>query len=182
MKMENTPLPGVLIITPQPRHDSRGYFVETYRKDKLDSIGIYDDFVQHNETMSLAKGTVRGFHFQIPGYNRLVRVTRGYIFFVALDLRKKLSTCGKYYSRMISAADLEQIYVPSGVAWAFMALSDETQMQYISSKTYNAAADRTIRFDGCPVMWPDIEPILSDRDAAGMTLDEWLASPEAKDL
>lgn len=180
MYIQPTNIPNLLIITSEPRRDERGYFMETYRKDKLAEAGITDDFVQHNETLSLKKGIVRGFHFQVPGYNRIARVSQGSIFFAAVDLRVNSPTLRHTFSRAL--LEFEQMYVPAGVAWAFMALEDGTQMQYISSKTYDGAADRTIRFTIPGVEWPDLAPMLSKRDDAGMTIEEWLVTEESKNL
>lgn len=180
--MNVTPLsiPGMKVVILRPHFDHRGYFVEAYKKEELVEGGIEDDFVQHNETLSMNEGTVRGYHFQVPGYNRMARVVKGRVFFSAIDLRPGSPTYRQTWDREVRDDGLEWLYLPSGIAWAYMTLEPHTKLQYMSSRAYDGSSDRTIRYDTTGVNWPLLNIVVSERDDHGMMLDAWCASPEAE--
>lgn len=132
--MEVIPLdiPEVKLIRPKRFGDHRGFFSETYNKKALESYGIFLDFVQDNHSYSAAAGTVRGFHYQLPprAQHKLVRVTRGSVLDVALDMRRRSPTFGRWVSAVVSAAEWNQILVPAGFAHAFVTLEPDTEVIY----------------------------------------------------
>ncbi len=128
MEVVGTAIPEVKVITPKKFGDHRGFFSETYNKEALAGAGIDFDFVQDNHSLSATKGTLRGLHCQIPpfGQDKLVRVVRGAIFDVAVDLRTGSPTFGQYVSAVISAEEWNQILVPIGFAHGFCTIEPDT--------------------------------------------------------
>lgn len=164
-------LDGVCEVRPSRIGDERGFFSETWNAAKFAQAGIQVDFVQDNHSFSRARGVLRGLHFQTPplAQDKLVRVLRGAIFDVAVDIRKNSPTFGKWVGLELSAKDWNQVFVPKGFAHGFITLEPDTEVAYKVSAPYSPAHDRSIRFDDprIGVEWPvaasDI--ILSAKDA-----------------
>ena len=149
MEVVETAIPEVKVIKPKKHGDHRGFFSETYNKKALAGVGIDFDFVQDNHSRSATKGTLRGLHCQIPpfGQNKLVRVVRGAIFDVAVDLRTGSPTFGQYVSAVISAEEWNQILVPIGFAHGFCTIEPDTEVIYKVTKYWSAGHERGILWD-----------------------------------
>ncbi len=164
-------LDGVLEIIPKKFGDSRGFFSETYNREALAAHGVGLTFVQDNHSHSAAAGVLRGLHYQLPpmAQAKLVRVVRGRIFDVAVDIRNGSPTFGKWVSCVISAADWNQILVPAGFAHGFLTLEPDTEVIYKVTAGYSPAHDRGIRYDDpqIGIDWPTkgLTVTLSDKDA-----------------
>ena len=177
MRAIPTDLPGVLIIEPRVYRDPRGFFLETYHTEKFRDAGILEVFLQDNYSRSCA-GTLRGLHFQAPpmAQAKLVRVSRGSIFDVAVDIRTGSPTYRQWVAARLSAADWNQMFVPAGFAHGFVTLEPDTEVQYKVSAPYSRDHDRAIRFDDplIGVEWPIDRAalILSDKDRAAPLLAE----------
>ena len=180
MEVIKTPLDGVLIIKPDVHGDHRGYFMETYQKEKYAALGITNDFVQDNMSFSAHKGTLRGLHYQNNPFAqaKLVSCTRGKVIDVAVDIRKGSPNYGKWTSVELSAENFLQFYIPQGFAHGFLTLTDDVEFRYKVDNFYNKESDRGIRYDDpfINVDWSGllngIEPILSEKDKNGPTLDK----------
>ena len=180
MELIKTEIDGVVIIEPDVFGDHRGYFMETYNKEKYEALGITNDFVQDNMSFSAQKGTLRGLHFQNApmAQAKLVSCTKGTVIDVAVDIRKGSPTYGKWVSVELSAENKRQFYIPRGFAHGFLTLTDDVEFRYKVDNFYSKEHDRGIRYDDptCNVDWGSlldgIEPILSDKDKNGPTLDQ----------
>lgn len=163
-------LPGVVLIRPPRRRDARGYFTETYQASLYRENGVADTFVQDNESLSQERGTVRGLHFQAPPHAqaKLVRVVRGSVYDVALDLRKDSAHYGRWCAAELSAAGGEQLYVPAGFAHGFCTLEEGAQIVYKVSSYYAPDSEGGLRWNdpALGIGWPDAaDPAtLSPRD------------------
>lgn len=163
-------LTGVLEIRPRKFADDRGFFSEVWREDSFVEAGLDVHFVQDNHSFSKYRGVLRGLHFQAPpaAQDKLVRVTRGSIFDVAVDVRRSSPTFGQWTALVLSAAEWNQLFLPKGFAHGFVTLEPGTDVVYKVSAPYNAELDRSIRFDdaGIGIEWPlPAEAlILSDKD------------------
>ena len=149
MNFIRTEIPDVVIVEPVVHGDERGYFIETYRKDKLeDFLGYCIDFCQDNESKS-SYGVLRGLHYQLPPFaqTKLVRVITGKVLDVAVDIRKGSPTFGKYVSVELSGENKRQLLVPRGFAHGFVVLSDEATFAYKVDNYYAPECDRGIAFD-----------------------------------
>ncbi len=171
MKVSRLAIPDILIVEP-PRHmDNRGFFSETYNKQALKSAGIEAEFVQDNQSLSRQKGVVRGLHFQADPHAqaKLVRVTRGAVFDVVVDLRQGSPTYGKWVSEILSADNWLQIYIPHGFAHGFCTLEPDTELVYKVTDYYAPAFDRGVAWDDpdIAVDWPIAreDAVLSGKDA-----------------
>lgn len=168
MKVNKTELEGVLIIEPQVFVDYRGWFVETYSKEKMAKFGIVADFVQDNHSLSTYKGTLRGIHFQNDpkSQTKLIRCTKGAILDVAVDLRKGSPTYKQWASIELSAENKKMLFIPKGFGHGFLTLSDDAEFQYKVDEYYAPENDRSIRFDDpeINVNWNINNPIISDKD------------------
>ena len=169
MKIINTAIEGVYIIEPQVFEDNRGYFFESYNKQKMDEAGLKYDFIQDNQSKSCF-GTIRGIHFQKGDFAqaKLVRVLEGTVLDVAVDLRKGSKTFGKHVAVELSAENKRQLMIPRGFGHGFSVLSETAVFTYKCDNVYNKASEGGIRFDD-----PDInidwkvrpeDAILSDKD------------------
>ena len=165
-----TEISDVKLIVPRIHRDHRGFFSETYNKAGLAELGANLEFVQDNHSLSVERGVVRGLHFQIPPFaqDKLVRVIRGSVFDVAVDIRRGSPTYGKHVARIISAADWNQFLVPAGFAHGFCTLEPNTEVIYKVTNYYSPAHDRGMLWndpDLC-IAWPvaESEAILSDKD------------------
>jgi dTDP-4-dehydrorhamnose 3,5-epimerase len=172
MNIIETKLEGVYLIEPKIFEDSRGYFFESYNSDIFKKFGINTEFVQDNQSLS-CKGTLRGLHFQSVPYAqvKLVRAITGSIMDVAVDIRKHSKTYGQYYSEILTDKNKKMLYVPEGFAHGFLALEDNTIIQYKCSNLYNKESEGSIVWDD-PTINIDwglkSEPIISDKDKLGM--------------
>jgi dTDP-4-dehydrorhamnose 3,5-epimerase len=169
-------LSDVLEITP-PRHgDHRGFFSEVWKAASFEQQGINASFVQDNHSFSVDAGVLRGLHYQTPPFAqaKLVRVIRGSIFDVAVDIRHGSPTFGKWVGLTLSAEKWNQIYVPEGFAHGFVTLEPNCEVLYKVTAPYSPQHDRAIRFNdpALGLVWPigDLEPILSDKDRAAPLL------------
>ena len=172
MEIVETAIPDVKLLTPRKFGDHRGFFVETYNRKVLEGIGFTKEFVQDNHSLSAPAGTIRGLHFQLEPYaqDKLVRVVKGAILDVAVDLRKGSPTFGQHVSARLDAETGRQILVPAGFAHGFVTLEPDTEVQYRVTRPYSAEHDRAIRFDdpAIGIAWPIArdELILSAKDDA----------------
>ncbi len=170
MIVDETGLPGVLLITPKRFGDDRGFFSESWSKRAFADIGVNVEFVQDNHSLSSARGTVRGLHFQAPPHAqaKLVRCGRGRIFDVAVDVRRGSPTYGNWFGTDLSFENGKQLFVPSGFLHGFMTLEPDSEIIYKCSDFYAPECDGAVRWDSCGIEWPlaDIEPALSEKDAA----------------
>ena len=149
MTFTRTAIPDVVIIEPTVHGDSRGYFVETFRQDKLEEfLGYKINFCQDNESKS-SKGVLRGLHYQLPPHaqTKLVRVIQGRVLDVAVDIRRNSPTFGKYVAVLLSAENKKQLLVPRGFAHGFVVLEDDTVFAYKVDNYYSPQCDRGIAFD-----------------------------------
>jgi len=169
-------------MAPEVFEDERGFFMETYRADQFKAWGLPTDFVQDNQSYS-RKGVVRGLHFQWnPPMGKLMRVTRGAAFLVAVDLRLGSPTLGKWLGIEATSENRRQVWAPASFARGFCALTDDVDVQYKCTGTYNAKAESAIRWDdpAIGITWPLRDVIVSEKDRNAQTLAEWLASPNAR--
>jgi dTDP-4-dehydrorhamnose 3,5-epimerase len=179
--IESVHLGDVIVITPQVNGDARGFFMETYRADHFRELGLPTEFVQDNHSRS-AKGVLRGLHFQWdPPMGKLMRVTSGAAFLVAVDVRKGSPTLGQWFGLEVSAENKKQVWAPYGFARGFCSLTDGCEVQYKCTGIYNPQAEGGIYFadPAIGIRWP-IDPstaVISDRDRRAPTLAQWLESP-----
>lgn len=176
MQIDETPLPGVLILTPRRFGDARGWFSEVWNRRTLAAAGITIDFVQDNHSYSRDTGTVRGLHFQAPPHAqaKLVRCGRGRVFDVAVDIRKGSPTFGKWTGTELSAENGRQLLIPTGFLHGFVTREPDSELLYKCSDYYAPDCDGAVRFDD-PDLGIDwgIDPetaILSDKDRAAPLL------------
>jgi dTDP-4-dehydrorhamnose 3,5-epimerase len=181
MDIKTSKLPGVLVLKPRRFADVRGYFVETYNAQLFRQSGIVVHFVQDNQSFSLHKGTIRGLHFQLPpaAQAKLVRVLRGSIFDVAVDLRLASPTYGQWIAEQISAESGEEIFVPRGFAHGFCTLEPNTEVTYKVDSYYAPASESGITWNdpSLNIPWPIglNEAILSDKDRQLGTFKEFVS-------
>ena len=167
MKIIKTKIAGLLIIKPDVFEDDRGYFFESYNKDKFKAAGIDLSFVQDNESKS-QKGVLRGLHFQNPPYaqGKLVRVMRGRVLDVAVDIRKGSPTYGQWDSIELSGDTKMMYWIPAGMAHGFVTLEDDTVFFYKCTNTYNKESEGSIRWNDpdLKIDWGISDPKLSEKD------------------
>jgi dTDP-4-dehydrorhamnose 3,5-epimerase len=177
MEVRQTGLDGVLELVPRKYSDSRGFFSETYNAAVFRDAGIDLVFVQDNHSLSEPRGVLRGLHYQLPprAQDKLVRVVRGAIFDVAVDIRRSSPTFGKWVGVELSAEKWNQLLVPKGFAHGFVTLVDNAEVIYKVTDTYSPEHDRAFRFDDpqIAVRWPikARELILSEKDRKAPLLD-----------
>lgn len=174
MNVIETALPGVLIIEPRVFGDPRGFFMETWNAATFAANGLDLAFVQDNHSRS-QKGVLRGLHFQNPQpQGKLVRVTSGAVFDVAVDLRASSPTFGQWVGVELSAANKRMFWVPEGFAHGFLTLEDDTDFLYKCTALYAPQSEHTIAWNdpAVGVDWPvaGLDPIISDKDARGLAL------------
>ena len=180
-QIESRHLNGVVVLVPQVFQDGRGFFSETFRLDKFGELGLPTAFVQDNHSGSV-RGTLRGLHFQYaPPMGKVMRVTCGSAFLVAVDVRKGSPTLGKWFGAEVSAENRKQIWAPAGFARGFCVLSDYAEIQYKCTGIYNNHGESGIRWDdpALGIEWPVRDVILSEKDKKAQTLAEWLKRPES---
>ena len=185
MKVEKTPLEGVLVLTRQRFGDARGWFSETWNRARMAEAGIDVDFVQDNHSMSAAKGTLRGLHYQAPPHAqaKLVRCTAGLVRDVAVDFRAGSPTFGRWFAVELSPGNGRQLFVPPGFLHGFVTCAPNSEVQYKCSDVYAPDCDRGLRWDhpDIGIDWGidwglDGAPVLSDKDRDAPRLRE-VASP-----
>lgn len=170
IEFERTVIPDVVIVKPQRFGDDRGFFSEVYNQHEFAEFGLALEFVQDNHSRSSAPGTIRGLHFQAPPFaqDKLVRVTRGAVLDVAVDLRRSSATFGKHVAVELSAENWWQLFVPVGFAHAFCTLTPDVEVLYKVSSFYSAAHDRGLAWDdpSLGIKWPVSAEtaVLSEKD------------------
>lgn len=166
MKVIETSLPGVLILEPKVFFDSRGFFVESYNKERYAAAGIDVDFVQDNLSFS-SQGVLRGLHYQQPhAQGKLVHVLQGEVWDVAVDIRAESPQCGQWTAVTLSAENKKQFYIPPGFAHGFCVLSATALFTYKCTDFYHPECDGGVRWNDpdIGIAWPISEPILSAKD------------------
>ena len=172
MKVETTPIAGLLVLTPARHGDARGFFSESWNRDRMAAAGLHFDFVQDNHSLSAQPATVRGLHFQAPprAQAKLVRCGRGRLFDVAVDIRRGSPTYGQWFGTELSFENGRQMLVPQGFLHGFATREADTEIIYKCTDTYAPEAEGAVRFDD-----PDLgidwgldghPPVLSQKDAA----------------
>ncbi len=172
MEIEALALPGLALLRPRVFRDARGFFLESYREEHLDAAGIHVAFVQDNHSRS-ARGVLRGLHFQSsPGQAKLVRVARGRIFDVAVDIRPGSDTFGRWYGVELDDEQHHALFIPVGFAHGFCVLSEVADVVYKCSSVYDPDTERTLAWDDADVgvRWPVTAPLISERDRHGASL------------
>lgn len=176
LEIRDLALDGVREIRPRRFSDERGFFSETWNEERWREAGIDFRFVQDNHSLSSSRGVLRGLHFQAPPFAqaKLVRVTRGSVFDVAVDIRPGSPSYRRWAATLLSAAEWNQLLIPEGFAHAFLTLEPDTEVQYKVTRPYSAEHDRAIRFDdpAIGIEWPipADELILSDKDRSAPLL------------
>ena len=179
--IEKTKLRDLVVITPEIFKDDRGFFAETYRKDKFSAFGLDMEFVQDNHSKS-SKGVVRGLHFQWePPMGKLMRVTQGLAFLVAVDIRRGSPTLGEWVGIEASAENRKEVYAPAGFARGFCVLSEFAEIQYKCTGIYSNKAESGILWNDpeIGIEWPVSDPVLSKKDEQAQTFAEWMSGPNA---
>lgn len=168
MEVKRTPIEGLLVIEPRVFDDDRGYFFETFNLEKFnEATGLRPDFVQDNESFSSAN-VMRGLHFQVPpkAQAKLVRVTRGSVLDVAVDLRKGSPTYGQHQGIKLSAENKKQFYIPEGFAHGFLTLEENTIFSYKCTDFYSNECEQALRWNDpeLNIDWGDVDPVVSEKD------------------
>ncbi len=170
MKIERTPLAGVVVLTPRRFGDDRGFFSESWNRRTLEAAGLHlPEFVQDNHSLSREAGTLRGLHYQAPPHaqGKLVRCGRGRLFDVAVDARRGSPTYGRWFGTELSFENGRQLWVPEGFLHGFLTLEPDTEVVYKCTGYYAPEADGAVRWDTAGIDWGlDRAPILSGKDAA----------------
>ncbi|MBR2178808.1 MAG: dTDP-4-dehydrorhamnose 3,5-epimerase [Selenomonadaceae bacterium] len=176
MKVTETKLKGVYLIEPKVFGDERGWFMESWSKQKFESAGLNVEFVQDNHSFSADKGTLRGLHYQIEpmAQAKLIRCTKGAIFDVAVDIRKGSPNYTKWVGVELNAENKKQLFIPHGFAHGFLTLTDDVEVQYKADNFYAPHYDGNIRWDDpdIDIDWPFDPTVLSDKDREAPLLKE----------
>ncbi len=173
MNVRRTRIPDVVAIEPRVFGDARGFFFESFNRRQLEAaLGRALDFVQDNHSLS-ARGVLRGLHYQLPNpQGKLVRVVRGEVFDVAVDLRRGSPTLGRWSAEVLSAENKRQLWIPEGFAHGFLVLSDEAEFLYKTTEYWHPEHERCIPWDDADlgIAWPTVgaPPTVSGKDAAGL--------------
>ena len=179
LKIQETSLPGVVILEPVVWSDERGSFMETYRDDVFRKFGITQQFLQDNHSTS-RKGVLRGLHYQEPrSQGKLIRCIRGSLFDVAVDIRVGSPTFAKWFGLELSAENRLMLWIPPGFAHGFVALTDGVEMAYKCTDLYVHENDRSIFYadPSIGISWPVEQPLLSKKDAAAPHLKDAVVLP-----
>lgn len=177
-RIESSYLRGVVVLVPNTYEDDRGYFMETFHADQFRALGLPEYFPQDNQSRS-RRSVIRGLHFQWgPPMGKLMRVTYGTAFLVAVDIRKDSPTLGQWVGIEASAENRRQVWAPAGFARGFAVLSEFADVLYKCTGTYNQAGESGVRWDDpqIGIAWPISNPVLSEKDRNAQTLAQWLAS------
>jgi dTDP-4-dehydrorhamnose 3,5-epimerase len=184
IKIESRYLGDVVVVVPEIFQDDRGFFTETFRADQFAALGLPTNFVQDNHSRS-SKGVLRGLHFQWdPPMGKIMRVTHGSAYLVAVDIRKGSPTLGQWVGVEASQENRRCVWAPAGFARGFCALEDLTEIQYKCTGIYNGKAESGIRWNdpAIGIEWPLSDVILSDKDRKAQSLAEWLATPQSNNF
>ncbi|MGR3621451.1 dTDP-4-dehydrorhamnose 3,5-epimerase [Pseudophaeobacter sp.] len=176
MQIEETGLPGLKLLVPQRFGDARGFFSESWNRQRLLDHGIDLDFVQDNHSLSMQEGTLRGLHFQSPPHaqDKLVRCGRGALFDVAVDIRAGSPSYGTWFGVELTAENGRQLLVPAGFLHGFITRAPETEIIYKCTDYYAPDCDGAVAWDSCGIEWGFDGPlVLSDKDAAALSLAEF---------
>jgi dTDP-4-dehydrorhamnose 3,5-epimerase len=175
MQIITTELEGLYIIQPKCFEDARGYFFESYNENEFKKAGLHLNFVQDNQSLS-QKGVLRGLHFQHPPHaqGKLVRVIKGAVLDVVIDIRKKSPTFGKYFALELNEQNKTMLYVPEGFAHGFLTLEDNTIFFYKCTNFYNKAAEDCILWNdpALNINWNISNPLVSEKDSLAKPLSE----------
>jgi len=170
MTFTETPLAGSYVVELKPFADDRGWFARYYCKNSFAEIGHTKEWVQMNHSVSYAKGTIRGMHFQVEPYReiKMVRCIAGAVFDVIIDIRKDSATFLQWFGVELSAENKRMLYIPEGFAHGFQCLSDNCELLYHHSEFYQPGAEAGIRYDDpfIDIQWPLPVTVLSGRDAS----------------
>ena len=181
IKIESEHLNGLYVLDTDVFEDDRGFFLESYREDQFKALGLPTNFVQDNHSRSI-KGVLRGLHFQWePPMGKLMRVTLGSAFLVAVDIRKNSPSFGKWHGKIVSAENKKQIYAPAGFARGFCVLSDFAEIQYKCTGIYNNKSESGFLWNDkeIGIKWPISDVSLSDKDRNAQSFSEWISKPES---
>jgi dTDP-4-dehydrorhamnose 3,5-epimerase len=181
IRIESEHLNGLVVLAPEVFEDERGFFMETFRTDQFKELGLPHEFVQDNHSRS-QKGVLRGLHFQWePPMGKLMRVTFGSAYLVAVDIRKGSPSLGKWFGIEVSAKNKKQVWAPAGFARGFYTLSDFAELQYKCTGSYSKQGESGILWNdpALGIEWPVKDLILSDKDKNAQTFAQWLERPEA---
>lgn len=173
MQVEQTSLPGVLVLTPQRFGDTRGFFSESWNRKRMAEQGLDLDFVQDNHSMSAQLGTLRGLHFQAPPHaqDKLIRCGQGALFDVAVDIRNGSPTYGQWVGVELTAENGKQILVPKGFLHGFITRAPNTEVIYKCTDYYAPDCDGAVAWDSCGIIWGfEGAPVLSEKDASAQPL------------
>lgn len=176
MKFSKTNINGVVLIEPNVIKDQRGYFLESFNKEKFKKVIDKVVFIQENESKS-SKGVIRGLHFQNPPFAqaKLVRVIKGSVLDVAVDLRKKSKTYGMYYSIVLSEKNNKSFFIPKGFAHGFLSLEDNTVFSYKCSGLYNKKSEESLLWNDkdLNIDWQITDPIVSEKDSNALLFKDF---------
>lgn len=177
MKFTATKIPDVIIVEPKVHEDSRGFFFESWNIREFKAAGLVAPFVQDNHSRS-TRGSLRGLHYQVGDpQGKLVRVVRGEVYDVAVDVRKGSPTLGAWVGHHLSSSNHKMLWIPPGFAHGFYVLSDDTEFLYKCTGLYSPADERTLKWDDrdIGIEWPLIggrPPLISEKDANGTAFEE----------
>lgn len=167
MELIETGLNGLFVVKPRVFQDARGYFFESYNREQFVKAGLYDEFVQDNQSLS-NKGIVRGMHFQSPPHAqaKLVRVIKGAVLDVVVDIRKTSPTYGKHFKIELNEENFLMLFIPIGFAHGFATLADQTIFSYKCTDVYHPEAEGGVLWNDreLGIEWPFTDPVLSDKD------------------
>jgi dTDP-4-dehydrorhamnose 3,5-epimerase len=168
MKFQETPIPGVLVVEPERHHDERGHFARIWCRDEFRDRGLDAGVSQINTGFNRRAGTLRGMHYQLAPHaeNKFVRCTRGALYDVALDLRPESPTFKAWFGVELTAEDGRMLWIPEGCAHGYQTLSDATELLYLTSRAYEPAQARGVRYDdpAFRITWPLEVRVISDAD------------------
>lgn len=178
MKVEETYIDGLLIISPTVFGDERGHFFESFRKDTLSKFGVTSDFVQDNQSRS-SKGILRGLHFQQEPYaqGKLVRVLQGAVLDVAVDIRKNSKTYGQHIALELNEDNKTMFYIPPGFAHGFLTLKDDTIFVYKCTNYYHKESEGCVLWNSpsLQINWGISNPLLSEKDKIGTDFEQFIS-------
>lgn len=176
MHLEETPLPGVMILEPERFTDERGFFAESWNRRTLEKAGLrLPDFVQDNHSLSHHPETLRGLHYQAPPHaqGKLVRCGRGRLFDVAVDIRHGSPTFGQWFGTELSADNGRQLWIPAGFLHGFVTREPETEILYKCTDFYAPECDGAVRWDSLDIDWDVTEPLVSPKDAQAVRFEDF---------
>lgn len=178
MQLKSTPISDLLIVQPKVFEDERGHFFESYNKTIFDQLGIDVNFVQDNQSLSQT-GVLRGLHFQKPPFaqGKLVRVIKGSVLDVAVDIRKNSPTYGNHFDIVLSEKNKKMLWIPEGFAHGFLTLENDTIFLYKCTNYYNKASEECILWNDTDIAidWKINSPILSEKDIQGNVFKDFIS-------